>query len=237
MPTFSHQVQFNPNLFSLVAPSECSRASNSSSKSFNVSSTSSRINVKRLHARKKLKLAQLEATQLKEAIVKEEAQNELRQKEKELKQKIWQKEARRKIDKANAQYEIWKDLYIEAEPDLVVQLRDPLDGSQLKKELSLQAKIFSPAISHAYPSLLSQLIKSGAESKADIIRTPCKVLYSSLSVYDSTTLRQQKDKDKFGDCLLAQLLKSEARTTVSSAQISSTLLGIMCLSSQRHNLK
>ena len=41
-------------------------------------------------------------------------------------------------------------------------------------------------------------------------------------VYNSTTLRQQKDKDEFGDWLSRQSLKSEAWTTVSSAQIPST---------------
>ena len=103
-----------------------------------------------------------------------------------MKQKIRQKEARRKIDKANAQYEIWKDLDVEAEPDLVVQLRDPLDGLQSKKEISVQAKLFSPVISHAYPCSLSQLIKGGAESKADIIRAPCKV---HIALYQYTIQR------------------------------------------------
>ena len=56
---------------SLKAPSECSRASNLSSKSFKISSTSLRISMKRLRAREKLKLAQLEAAQLKEVIEKE----------------------------------------------------------------------------------------------------------------------------------------------------------------------
>ena len=47
-----------------------------------------------------------------------------------------------------------------------------MGSSQLKKELSLQAKPFSPAISNAFPSSSSQLLKSGAECKADIIRAP-----------------------------------------------------------------
>ena len=102
-----------------------------------------------------------------------------------------------------------------------VKSRDPFGGSQLKKELSLQAKPFSPAISHAFPSSSSQLIKSGAECKAYIIRAPCKVSISTSSVYHSTTRRQQKDKDELGECYFGQLLKSEARTTVSSAQFPS----------------
>ena len=67
-----------PDLLSSKAPSECSRASNLSSKSSNVSSTSSRISIKHLRAREKLKLAQLEAAQLKEVIEEERAQNELK---------------------------------------------------------------------------------------------------------------------------------------------------------------
>ena len=55
----------SPDLLSLKAPSECSRASNSSSKSSNVSSTSSKISLKRLRTLEKIKLAQLEAAQLK----------------------------------------------------------------------------------------------------------------------------------------------------------------------------
>ena len=210
-----------PDLLSSKAPSECSRASNSSSKSFNVFSTSLRISMKRLRACEKLKLAQPEAAQLKE-----EAQNELKQKiwqeENELKQRIRQKEARRKIELANAQYEIWKDLDVQAEPDLEVKPRDPLGGSQSKKEPFLQAKPFSPAISHVFPSSSSQLIKSGAECKADIIRAPRKVSISTLSVYNLTTLRQQKDKEELGECFFGQSLKSEARTTVSLAQLPST---------------
>ena len=174
-----------PDLLSSKAPSECSRASNSSSNSSNVSSTSSRISIKRLRAREKLKLAQLEAAQLKVVIEEEKAQNELKQKiqqkENELKQRIWQeenelkqrirqKEARRKLELANAQYVIWMEADVKAERDLEVTSRDPLGSFQLKKELSLQAKPFSPAISNAFPSSSSQLIKSGAECKADIIR-------------------------------------------------------------------
>ena len=200
-----------PDLLSSKVPSKCSRASNSSSKSSNVSSTSSRTSMKRLRAREKLKLAQLEATQLKEVIEKEEAQNEL-------KQKIQQKEACGKLELANAQYEIWMDSDVKAERDLEVKSRDPLGSSQLKKELSLQAKPFSPAISHAFPSSSSQLIKSGAKCKADIIKAPCKVSISTSSVYNSTTRRQQKNKDKLGECYFGQPLRSEARTTVSSAQ-------------------
>ena len=119
------------DLLSSKAPSECSRASNSSSKFSNVSSTSSRISMKRLRAREKLKLAQLEAVQLKEVIEEEEAkqriqkeenemkqkiqqeENEMKQKiqqkENELKQRIRQKEASRKLELANAQYEIWME--------------------------------------------------------------------------------------------------------------------------------
>ena len=175
--------KLGPDLLSSKAPSECSRASNSSSKSSNVSSTSSRISMKRLRAREKLKLAQLEAVQLKEVIEEEEAkqkiqqeENEMKQKiqqkENELKQRIRQKEARRKLELANAQYEIWMEADVKAERDLEVKSRDPLGSSQLKKELSLQAKPFSPAISNALPSSSSQLLKSGAECKADIIRAP-----------------------------------------------------------------
>ena len=47
-----------------------------------------------------------------------------------------------------------------------------MGSSQFKKELSLQAKPFSPVISNAFPSSSSQLLKSGAECKADIIRAP-----------------------------------------------------------------
>ena len=54
--------KLGPDLLSSKAPSKCSRASNSSSKFSNVSSRSS---MKRLCAREKLKLAQLEATQAK----------------------------------------------------------------------------------------------------------------------------------------------------------------------------
>ena len=61
---------------------------------------------------------------------------------------------------------------VKAERDLEVKSRDPLGSSQSKKELSLQAKPFSPAINNAFPSSLSQLIKSGAECKANIIRAP-----------------------------------------------------------------
>ena len=82
----------SPDLLSSKSPSECSRTSNSNSKSYNVSSTSSRISMKRLRALEKLKLAQLEAAQLKEVIEEEEAQNELKQKiwleENQLKQKM-----------------------------------------------------------------------------------------------------------------------------------------------------
>ena len=60
---------------------------------------------------------------------------------------------------------------VKAECDLEVKSHDPLNSLQLKKELSLQAKPFSPAISNAFPSS-SQLIKSSAECKADIIRAP-----------------------------------------------------------------
>ena len=88
--------------------------------------------MKRLRARKKLKLAQLEAAQLKEVIKEEEAQNEL-------KHRIRQKEARRKLELANAQYEIWMDSDVKAERDLEVKARDPLGSSQSKKKLSLQA--------------------------------------------------------------------------------------------------
>ena len=91
---------------------------------------------------------------------------------------------------------------------------------QSKKELSLQAKPFSPAITHAYPGSSLQLIKSGAESKADIIRAPCKVSINFSSVYNSTTLRQQKDKDELGNCIFGQLFKSKTGMTVSLAQIS-----------------
>ena len=63
-----------PNSNSLSTPRKCSRASNS--KSSNVFSTSSRISVKQLHARKKLQLAQLEAALLKK-VIEEEAQNKL----------------------------------------------------------------------------------------------------------------------------------------------------------------
>ena len=161
-----------PDLLSSKAPSECSRASNLSSKSSNVSSTSSRISMKRLRAREKLKLAQLEAAQLKEVIEEEEAKQRIRQKENELKQRIRQKEASRKLVLANAQHEIWMEADVKAERDLEVKSRDPLGSSQLKKELSLQAKPFSPAISNAFPSSSSQLLKSGAECKADIIRAP-----------------------------------------------------------------
>ena len=91
----------DPDLLNSKAHSECSRASNSRSKSSNVSSTSSRINMKRLRVREKLKLAQLEAAQLKEVIKEERAQNELKQRmqqeENELKQRIRQKEARKKL--------------------------------------------------------------------------------------------------------------------------------------------
>ena len=129
-----------PDLLSSKAPSECSRASNSSSKSSNIFSTSSKISMKRLRAREKLKLAQLEAAQLKEVIEEEKAQNELKQriqqeenemkqkiqqKENELKQRIRQKEARRKLELANAQYEIWMEADIKAERDLEVKSRDP----------------------------------------------------------------------------------------------------------------
>ena len=114
------------------------------------------------------------------------------------------------------------DLDVKAERDLEVKSRDPLGGSQSKKEPSLQVKPFYPAISHDFPSSSSQLIKSGAECKADIIRGPCKVSISTLSVYNSTTRRQQKDKDELGECFFGQLLKPEARTTVSSAQFPST---------------
>ena len=150
-----------PDLLSSKAPSECSRSSNSSSKSSNVSGTSSRISMRRLRAREKLKLAQLEAAQLKEVI-----------EEEKLKQRIRQREARRKLELANAQYEIWMEADIKAERDLEVKSRDPLGSPQSKKELSLPAKPFSPAISNAFPSSSLQLIKSGAESKADIIRAP-----------------------------------------------------------------
>ena len=61
---------------------------------------------------------------------------------------------------------------VKAERDLEVKSCDPLGSSQSKKELSLQAKPFSPAISNVFPSSSSQLIKSGAECKADIIRVP-----------------------------------------------------------------
>ena len=176
-----------PNLLSSKAPSECSRASNLSSKSSNVSSTSSRISMKHLCAREKLKIAQLEAAQLKEVIEEERAQNEMKQRiqqeenemkqkiqqeENELKQRIRQKEARRKLELANAQYEIWMEADVKAERNLEVKSRDPLGSLQLKKELSLRAKPFFPAISNAFPSSSSQLIKSGAECKADIIRVP-----------------------------------------------------------------
>ena len=161
-----------PDLLSLKTPSECSRVSNSSSKSSNVSSTSSRISMRRLRAREKLKLAQLEAVQLKKVIEEEEAKQRIQQEENELKQRIRQKEVRRKLELANAQYEIWMEADVKAEPDLEVKSRDPLGSSQLKKELSLQAKPFSPAISNAFPSSSSQLLKSGAECKADIIRAP-----------------------------------------------------------------
>ena len=60
---------------------------------------------------------------------------------------------------------------VKAERDLEVKSRDPF-GQFAVKELSLQAKPFSPAISNAFPSSLSQLLKSGAECKADIIRAP-----------------------------------------------------------------
>ena len=61
---------------------------------------------------------------------------------------------------------------VKAERDLEVKSRDPLGSPQSKKELPLPAKPFSPAISNAFPSSSSQLIKSGAECKADIIRGP-----------------------------------------------------------------
>ena len=150
-----------------------------------------------------------------EVIEEEEAQNNL-------KQRIRQKEARRKLELANAQYEIWMDSDVKAERDLEVKSRDRLGSSQSKKELSLQAKPFSPAISHAFPSSSSQLIKSGAKCKDDIIRAPCKVSISTSSVYNSTTRRQQRDKDELGESYFGQSLKSEARTTVNSAQFPST---------------
>ena len=105
--------------------------------------------MKGLHAREKLKLAQVEAAQLKEVIEEEEAQNELKQKiwqegnelkhkicqeENELKQRTRQNEACKKIELANAQYEIWKDLDVKAEPHLEVKPRNPWGGSQSKKE-------------------------------------------------------------------------------------------------------
>ena len=196
--------------------------------------------MKHLRACKKLKLAQLETAQLKEIIEEEEAQNELkqriwqeenelkqriRQKENELKQKIRQKEAHRKLELVNAQYEIWMDSDVKAQCelcDLEVKAHDPLGSLQLKKQLSLQAKPFSLAISHAFPSSSSQIIKSGAECKADIIRAPCKVLINTLSVYNSTTRRKQKDKDELGECYFGQPLRSEAQMIVSSAQFPST---------------
>ena len=91
--------------------------------------------MKRLRAREKLKLAQLEAAQLKEVIEEEKAQNEL-------KQRIQQKEASRKLELANAQYEIWMEADVKAERDLDVKSRDPLGSSQLKKELSLHVNPF-----------------------------------------------------------------------------------------------
>ena len=117
-----------PDLLSSKAPSECSRASNLNSKSSNVSSTSSRISMKCLRAREKLKLAQLEAAQLKEVIEEKRAQNEM-------KQKIRQKEASRKLKLANAQYEIWMEADVKTERDLEVKSRDPLGSSQLKSSL------------------------------------------------------------------------------------------------------
>ena len=180
---------------------------------------SSRISMKRLRTREKLKLAQLEAAQLKEVIEEEEAKQRMWQEQNELKKRIRQKEARRKLELANAQYEIWMDSDVKAERDLEVKSRHPLGSLHSKKELFLQAKPFSPAISHAFPSSSSQLIKSGAECKDDIIRALCKVSISTLLVYNSTTRRQQRDKDELGEC---QSLKSEARTTVSSAQFPST---------------
>ena len=61
---------------------------------------------------------------------------------------------------------------VKAEHNLEVKSCDSLGSLQSKKELSLQAKPFFPAISNAFPSLSSQSIKSGAECKADIIRAP-----------------------------------------------------------------
>ena len=102
--------------------------------------------MKRLRAREKLKLAQLEAAQLKEVIEEEKAQNELKQKmqqeENELKQRIWQKEARRKLELANAQYEIWMEADVKAERDLEVKSRDPLGSSQIRKSFLFKLNPF-----------------------------------------------------------------------------------------------
>ena len=168
--------------------------------------------MKRLRAREKLKLAQLEAVQLKEVIEEEEAKQKIWQEKNELKQRIREKNARRKLELANAQYKIWMDSDVKAERDLEVKSCDPLGSSQSKKELSLQAKPFSPAICHALPSSSSQLIKNGAECKHDIIRAPCKISISTSSVYNSKTRREQKDKDELGECYFGQSLKSEARS-------------------------
>ena len=125
-----------PDLLCSKAPSKCFRASNSSLKSSNVSSTSSRISMKRLRAREKLKLAQLEAAQLKEIIEEEKAQNEL-------KQRIWQKETCRKLELANTQYEIWMEADVKAERNLEVKSHNLWEVCSQKKSFLFKLNPFS----------------------------------------------------------------------------------------------
>ena len=145
-----------PDLLSSKAPSECSRASNLSSKSSNVFSTSSRISMKRLRAREKLKLAQLEAVQLKEVIEEEEAKQRIQQEENELKQKIQQKE--NELTKSR-----WKQMSRQNATFWTVR-------SQRKSSL-FKLNPFPPPLVTPF-QVYHQLIKSGAECKADIIRAP-----------------------------------------------------------------
>ena len=93
-----------------------------------------------------------------------------------------------------------------------------------RKSLLFKINPFTWSLVTPFQSSSSQLIESGAECTADIIRAPCKVSISTSSVYNSTNRRQQKDKKELGECYVGQSLKSEAWTTVSSAQFPSTAL-------------
>ena len=84
--------------------------------------------MKRLRALEKFKLEQLEAAQLKKVIEEEEAQNELKH------------TAERRLQENRIRKRLIQNLErfrCRGRTDLEIQLRDPLDGSQSKKEFSL----------------------------------------------------------------------------------------------------